>query len=60
MSSDYQIDIDAQALDDAQLELETQLEEEEQQNILRQQQEEALLQQQEQVQAEVDDPRNKE
>ena len=60
MSSDYQIDIDAQALNDAQLELETQLEEEEQQNILRQQQEEALLQQQEQIQAEVEDPRNKE
>jgi len=60
MSSDYQIDIDTQALDDAQLELETRLEEEEQQNILRQQQEEELQLQQEQVQAEVNDPRNKE
>ena len=60
MSSDYQINLDTQALDNVQLELEEELKQEEQQNLLRQQQEQKFLEQQQQIQAEVDDPRNKE
>ena len=60
MSSDYQIDIDAQALDDAQLELQTLAEEEEKNKVLQQQRDIQLQQQVEQSQAEINDPRNKE
>tara|TARA_A200000159_G_scaffold63102_1_gene58359 strand:+ start:1186 stop:4908 length:3723 start_codon:yes stop_codon:yes gene_type:complete len=60
MSSDYQIDIDAQALDNAQLELQTLAEEEEKNKVLQQQRDIQLQQQVEQSQAEINDPRNKE
>ena len=58
MSSDFQIDIDTQALEDAQLELKTLVEEEEKQQVYQQQQEVLLQQQQEQAVAEQKDPRN--
>ena len=60
MSSDYQIDIDTQALDNAQLELQTLAEEEEKNRVLQQQRDIELQQQLEQSQAEINDPRNKE
>ncbi len=60
MSSDYQIDIDTQALDNAQLELQTLAEEEEKNQVLQQQRDIQLQQQLEQSQAEINDPRNKE
>ena len=60
MSSDYQIDIDAQALEDAQLELQTLVEEEEKNEVLRQQRDLELQQAQEQAIAEQKDPRNRE
>ena len=49
MSSDFQIDIDTQALENAQLELKTLVEEEEKQQVYQQQQEALLQQQQEQA-----------
>ena len=60
MSSDFQIDIDAQALENAQLELQTLAEEEEKNQALQQQQQQLLQQQAEQQQAAIDDPRNQE
>ena len=58
MSSDYQIDIDAQALENAQLELQTLVEEEEKQQQIQLEQQQLLQQQTEQNQAEINDPRN--
>ena len=58
MSSDFQIDIDAQALENAQLELQTLAEEEEKNQALQIQQQQLLQQQAEQTQAAIDDPRN--
>ena len=60
MSSDFQIDIDAQALENAQLELQTLAEEEEKNQALQIQQQQLLQQQAEQTQAAIDDPRNQE
>jgi hypothetical protein len=60
MSSDYQIDIDAQALEDAQLELQTLAEEEEKNRVLQQQRDLEIQQAQEQAIAEQKDPRNRE
>ena len=59
MSSDYQIDIDAQAIQDSALEFNEIYEENERNEALRKEQELLLQQQQEQAQAEFDDPRNK-
>jgi len=58
MSSDFQIDIDAQALENAQLELQTIAEEEEKQQAYQQQRDIELQKQQEQAVAEQKDPRN--
>ena len=58
--SDYQIDIDAQALENAQLELQTLAEEEEKNRALQQQRDLELQQAQEQIIAEQKDPRNRE
>ena len=58
MSSDFQIDIDTQALENAQLELKTLVEEEEKQQVYQQQQEALLQQQQEQAVADQKAPRN--
>ena len=60
MSSDYQIDIDTQALENAQLELQTLAEEEEKNRVLQQQRDIQLQQQIEQSQAELNDPREAE
>ena len=60
MSSDYQIDIDAQAIQDSALEFNEIYEENEKIEAQRKEQELLLQQQQEQAQAEFDDPRNKE
>ena len=60
MSSDYQIDIDAQAIQDSALEFNEIYEENEKIEAERIRQEQLLRQQQEQAQAEFDDPRNKE
>jgi hypothetical protein len=60
MSSDFQIDIDTQALENAQLELQTLAEEEEKQKAAYEQQQAELLQQQEQAAAAQQDPRNEE
>ena len=60
MSSDYQIDIDAQALEDAQLELQTLAEEEEKNKVLQQQRDLQIQQLQEQSIAEQKDPRQQE
>ena len=60
MSSDYQIDIDAQAIQDSALEFNQIYEENEKAEAQKREQELLLQQQQEQTQAEFDDPRNKE
>ena len=60
MSSDYQIDIYAQAIQDSALEFNEIYEENEKIEAQRKEQELLLQQQQEQAQAEFDDPRNKE
>jgi len=60
MSSDYQIDIDAQAIQDSALEFNEIYEENEKLEAQKREQELLLQQQQEQAQAEFDDPRNKE
>jgi len=60
MNSDYQIDIDAQAIQDSALEFNKIYEENEKNEAQRKEQELLLQQQQEQAQAEFDDPRNKE
>ncbi|AAX44214.1 internal virion protein [Prochlorococcus phage P-SSP7] len=60
MSSDYQIDIDAQAIQDSALEFNEIYEENEKIEAQKREQELLLQQQQEQAQAEFDDPRNKE
>ena len=60
MSSDYQIDIDAQAIQDSALEFNEIYEENEKIEAQKREQELLLQQQQEQAQAEFDDPREKE
>ncbi len=60
MSSDYQIDIDAQAIQDSELEFNKLYEENEKIEAQQREQDQLLLQQQEQATAEFEDPRNKE
>ena len=60
MSSDYQIDIDAQAIQDSALEFNQIYEENEKTEAQKREQELLLQQQQEQTQAEFNDPREKE
>jgi len=60
MSSDFQIDIDAQALQDTELEFNKIYEENEKVEAQQKEQELLLQQQQEQAKAEFDDPREKE
>lgn len=60
MSSDYQIDIDAQAIQDSELEFNKLYEENEKIEAQQKEQDQLLLQQREQATAEFEDPRNKE